>query len=185
MLQEKEFVRWPGYPRRMMRLCYVFTAILFVLPWTLRLLPTSTAKVDKAGEISLTRLQQNMIDWEALGKHARKIWRKEKKNNPYKQVVLMAESWHLAALIAFHARLPFEVFTYYPRDAHNFELWRRERGGLKGLTRFLMCHAGGSQPAQFLIDQRQQLFGGNRVALFRTFQNARHFTHKPRIRVQI
>ena len=59
-----------------------------------------------------------------------------------------------------------------------------ERGGLKGLTRFLMGHAGGSQPAQFFIDQRQQLFGGNRVALFRTFQNARHFAHIRTIRVQ-
>ena len=39
-----------------------------------------------------------------------------------------------------------------------------QRGGLQGLPVLLARHACGSQPAQLLIDQRQELLGGEALA---------------------
>ena len=40
-----------------------------------------------------------------------------------------------------------------------------EGGGLQSLSRFFIGHPDGGQPAQFLVDQWQQLLGGGGVAL--------------------
>jgi hypothetical protein len=50
-------------------------------------------------------------------------------------------------------------------------------GGLERLTRRLLGELLGRQLAQFVIDQRQQLLAGVRIALLDGGQDARDFTH--------
>jgi hypothetical protein len=52
-----------------------------------------------------------------------------------------------------------------------------ERGGLQGLAGFFLRNLGGSEPAQLIINQRQQLIGGGRIAVLSRFQNARDIAH--------
>ena len=50
-------------------------------------------------------------------------------------------------------------------------------GGLKRLARLFLGQPLGGQPAQFVVDQRQQLLGGMRVALLDGGQDAGDFIH--------
>ena len=52
-----------------------------------------------------------------------------------------------------------------------------QRGGLKRLAGLLLSHLLGGQLAQLVIDQRQELLGGVRVALLDGGQDARDLTH--------
>jgi hypothetical protein len=50
-------------------------------------------------------------------------------------------------------------------------------GGLQGLPGLFLGHPLGSQLTQFVIDQRQELLGGGRVALLDGGQDARDVAH--------
>jgi hypothetical protein len=50
-------------------------------------------------------------------------------------------------------------------------------GGLERLARLLLRHPLGRQLTQLVVDQRQELFGGRRVALLDGGQDARDFAH--------
>src|SRR5262249_49387207 len=52
-----------------------------------------------------------------------------------------------------------------------------ERGGLERLARLLLRHPLGRQLAQLVVDQRQQLRGGGRVALLDGAQDTRDVGH--------
>src|ERR1017187_2942294 len=49
-----------------------------------------------------------------------------------------------------------------------------EGSGLERLIRSFVRHSCGREPAQFVVDQRQQFGGGVRITLLGTFENARH-----------
>ena len=64
-----------------------------------------------------------------------------------------------------------EVSTAVPMlsllDIHEPDIGlMHQRRGLQRLTRFLLSQLGGGQLPQLLIHQRQELFGGTRVARF-------------------
>ena len=52
-------------------------------------------------------------------------------------------------------------------------------GGLQRVVGRLVRHPGGGEFAQLVVDQRQQLLGRRRVALFDRFQHAGHIGHSP------
>jgi hypothetical protein len=51
-------------------------------------------------------------------------------------------------------------------------------GGLQGLSRFLLSQLLGRQFAQLVVDQRQKLVSGFRVALLDGVQNQSHVAHR-------
>ena len=57
-------------------------------------------------------------------------------------------------------------------------------GGLERLARLLLGQLLGRQLAQLVVDQRQQLLGGVRVALLDGGQDARNFTHRRHLRAR-
>src|SRR5262245_48640791 len=52
-----------------------------------------------------------------------------------------------------------------------------QRRRLKRLPRLLLGQSHGSEVAQFVVDQRQELVGGRRITLLNGTQNARYFAH--------
>jgi len=53
-----------------------------------------------------------------------------------------------------------------------------EGSGLEGLTGPFLGHLHGGQPPQFFVNQREQLLGSLRIALFHPLQDLRDFAHK-------
>ena len=53
-----------------------------------------------------------------------------------------------------------------------------QRRGLERLAGLLLGHLCGGQLAQLVVDQRQELLGGVRVALLDGGQDARHLAHR-------
>src|SRR5262245_11138792 len=53
-----------------------------------------------------------------------------------------------------------------------------QRRRLQRLARLLLSHPLGRQPPQLVVDQRQQLLRGRRVARLDGRQDARHLTHR-------
>src|SRR5262249_29727136 len=51
-------------------------------------------------------------------------------------------------------------------------------GGVEGLPGLLLRHLLGSEPAQFVVDQRQELLGGVRIALFDGGQDTCDLAHE-------
>jgi hypothetical protein len=81
-----------------------------------------------------------------------------------------------------------EVATAIPvlrlLDTHQPEVRLMHQGGrLEGLAGLLLRQALGRQPAQLVVDQRQQLLGGVRFTVFDSGQDASQFTQR-RLRVQ-
>ncbi len=52
-----------------------------------------------------------------------------------------------------------------------------QRGRLQGLARLLLGHFLGGKLAQFIVDQRQKLLGGFRIALLDGAQDVRNVAH--------
>src|SRR5206468_11599450 len=57
-------------------------------------------------------------------------------------------------------------------------------GGLERLPRRLVSQLPGGQLAQLVVDQRQELTGGVRVALIDRGQDAGYFAHRPSLKEQ-
>src|SRR5437763_16692526 len=55
-----------------------------------------------------------------------------------------------------------------------------QRGGLQGMARTLPAHAGGCQPAQFVVDHGGQLVGGPRIAAAELTQKSRYLSWRVR-----
>jgi hypothetical protein len=52
-----------------------------------------------------------------------------------------------------------------------------QSGGLQRLSRLFVRQPGGCQFAQFIIDQRQELFGRSRIASFKLPENLSEVGH--------
>jgi len=75
---------------------------------------------------------------------------------------------------------PVEVLALGPEQAQ-VGLMHQGRG-LKCLARIFLSQPQGRQAAQLVVDQRQQLFGGLRVAGFDSREVLRDVVHGPNVR---
>lgn len=105
----------------------VFTLVMHAAPFVIRAAPDPHAGEGKEFVLNPVRAQRELLPWKTIGERVRA--RIEESTGTR---VLMSANWHTAALLAFYARQPRNTYCLEASDAHNFELWRRDAGGLAG-----------------------------------------------------
>lgn len=76
--------------------------------------------------------RRNLVGWEAVAEaihEHRQVMLEEQQSE---RVVVMADGWHLASLLAFHSGLVHETFVYEGADAFNFAYWMGRHDMLHG-----------------------------------------------------
>ncbi|OPZ08281.1 MAG: Undecaprenyl phosphate-alpha-4-amino-4-deoxy-L-arabinose arabinosyl transferase [candidate division BRC1 bacterium ADurb.BinA292] len=117
------------YVRWLTRLCVGTTLFAVALALTVLALPTSVPWEDLNED--LAEIKAELLGWEAIGGRVR-AERQAMEDDSGNRTVIMADNWHLAGPLAFYSAAYGDVFAVVDEDAHNFEIWRQEQGGLKG-----------------------------------------------------
>jgi 4-amino-4-deoxy-L-arabinose transferase-like glycosyltransferase len=130
-LFEKNALFGRRYWRWAVGVCVALTLLAYLSPFVgyrLRLRREDPLKRPKRW--SLVRVHEKMFGWREIGALAGRV-RDEMGGSS--RAVVMAGNWHLASMLAFYSGEPREVFAFEERSAGNFEIWRQERGGLRGI----------------------------------------------------
>lgn len=120
-----------GFQRWMFRTAAAMTVLLHVAPLLLFAIPDDVAYPLLPDLANSNRLKREIVGVREIGDHVRKIRDEMNEEHP---TVIMAKNWHLTSMLGFYARLPQEVFALEEYDAHNYQIWMKERGGLEGVN---------------------------------------------------
>ncbi len=108
------------------------TGLLYLLPAGLAVLPaTPEAANEEHGQASLGRLAEETTGWREVAAAARAERDDLARTGP---AIIFGKKWQVASMLAFYSGVPRECFALEAEYAHNFELWRAERGGLEGAS---------------------------------------------------
>lgn len=130
LLDEGRLFR-PSFYRIALASALLMTGLAHAAIHSVNLIPPGLRSPVRGDMINTTRLKAEWHGWEDIGRFARGMLDEAGTIAP---TVLMARDWHLASSLAFYSRHPKQTFAYRKADAHNFELWMRERGMLKGVN---------------------------------------------------
>jgi hypothetical protein len=111
--------------------CYAIVFVLVVVPFCLHALPAKFHLPFRRELVNTGNIHEAISGWPEIGARLRRLHDENLKDGP---TCIFARTWHTAASLAFYSRLPRDVFALLSADAHNFEIWRQERGGLAGAT---------------------------------------------------
>lgn len=130
MLFEQKELFSKTYWQTAVIICLIMTGLLCILPLVALRLPDEISyPFSSHDHVSTDRLKQEFVGWREVSATARQM---RDEMNSENQTVIMAKNWHLASMLAFYSGYPTEVFAFEEGNAHNFDIWRNQRGGLKG-----------------------------------------------------
>jgi hypothetical protein len=118
-------------------LCAAVTLCMHAAPVFLTAAPDPQAGEGKQFVLNPSRVRRELLPWQIIGKRV-----ESRLDESTGSRVLMSGNWHNAALLAFYARQPTNTFCLESGDAHNFELWRKQAGGLTGRNALVVLPKG-------------------------------------------
>jgi 4-amino-4-deoxy-L-arabinose transferase-like glycosyltransferase len=115
----------------------IMTTSMHLLPLWITASPDPKAGQGKQFVLNPARMRRELLPWPQIGREL-----SAELESTSRPRLLMADQWHRAALLAFYARQPLNTFCLEADDAHNFELWRRDAGGLIGKDALVVLNKG-------------------------------------------
>lgn len=128
-LMERGELFSPRYRTAMLIVAGAMTLLLHIAPFVFRFVPDRIQPPFDLKAIELAELKGEYLSWPEVGERIAAI---HAEMNAAAPTVLMAKNWHTASLLAFYSGRLHDTFVYTREDAHNYEIWRADRGGLVG-----------------------------------------------------
>ncbi|MCX7016078.1 MAG: glycosyltransferase family 39 protein, partial [Candidatus Sumerlaeota bacterium] len=130
-LMERGELFGPRFRRAMLGMAAAMTLALHLAPYLVMSLPDDSGVSWIPETLKMSRVKSKFVGWREIGEKARSL---RDEMNVQTPTVIMAKTRHMAAVLAFYSQCPTSVFAAEADSAHNFGLWFREAGGLRGVN---------------------------------------------------